>query len=177
MIITLEEAQKIFKPVTQDDLDGLETAIRTLTNNPFQNKHIRHHDLRFNSESSIKVNNEIIGLRKGDTIQISNSKINDGLFVVKVIADQEITVEGEPQFFEINCEQAVLTKVQYPPDILLGVKKLIQYDSKMVNKMGLKSKTVSRMSETYYDQNNGESINGYPASMMSFINKYKLLKW
>lgn len=177
MIISLEEAQKIFKSVTQDDLDGLEIAIRELTNNPFQNTYIRHHHLSFSGSATINVKDDIVGLRKGNTIQISDSKINDGLFVVKEINGRDITVEGEPQFFEIDCEQAVLTKVEYPPDILLGVKKLIQYDSKMVNKMGLKSKTVSRMSETYYDQNSGETINGYPAAMMSFINKYKLLKW
>lgn len=177
MIIPLEEAQKIFNVVTQDDLDGLETAIRTLTNNPFQNINIRYYNLTFNDDSKITIKDKVIGLRVGETIQISNSTLNDGLFVIEEITGQEITVQGEPQFFDLESKEATLTKVEYPNDILLGVKKLLQYDSKMIGKMGLKSKTVSRMSETYYDQNSGETINGYPAAMMSFINKYKLLKW
>lgn len=177
MIITLEEAKKIFPSVSQEDLDGIEEAIRKLTNNPFQNINVRAHHLTFSGSDTINTKEALIGLRQGETVQISNSKINDGLFVIEEIKDNKIIVEGEPQFFEIDCEEAVLTKVEYPSDILLGVKKLLKYDAKMVTKMGLKSKTVSRMSETYFDQNSGDSINGYPATMMDFTKKYNRLGW
>ena len=45
------------------------------------------------------------------------------------------------------------------------------------DKVGLKSKTVARMSETYFDQNSTETIAGYPAAMMSFIDKYRRMRW
>lgn len=177
LIISIEDAIKLYADVTQEDLDGLEIAIRTETNNPFQNKKIRFHQIRFDTENKFTVFEEVRGLRKGDTITISNSVLNHGLYVIESVDDNEITVEGKPQFFEGIDKEAFVTKVEYPADIVAGVRKLLKYEAKMANKIGLKSKTVARMSETYFDQNSGESISGYPAALMSFINKYRLMKW
>jgi len=176
MIISLEEAQEIFSGVTQDDLDGIETSIRKLTNNPFQNRKARFHELRFDGETTATVNQNVEGLRKGDTVQVSGSKWNDGLYVIKGIEGNSLTFE-EARFFTGSDRQAFITKIEYPPDIVAGVKKLLKYDAKMTDKIGLKSETVSRMSKTYYDQNSTETVNGYPAALMSFINKHRLMKW
>ena len=70
-----------------------------------------------------------------------------------------------------------MTLVEYPADILSGVVKLLKYDAKMGDKLGLKSESVSRMSKTYYDVNASENIEGYPAALMSFLDKYKELRW
>lgn len=177
MIITLEDAIKIYPNVTQADLDGLEKAIRELTNNPFQNRQVRFCQLRFDDEMTIIPFDEVEGLRAGDTIQVSGSKWNNGLYVIKEISGNTITLDGTPRLFTGTDKEAYLTKVEYPADIIAGVRKLLKYDTQMTDKMGLKSKSVSRVSETYFDQNSGETINGYPAAMMSFIDKYRLLKW
>jgi len=176
MIISLSEAKKIYKDVTQEDLDGIEIAIRKLTNNPFQNRKTRFHELRFDDEKTVHVNHNIEGIAKNDTVQISGSKWNDGLYVVEKVEGNDLTF-AEARFFTGINLQAFLTKVEYPADIISGVKKLLKYDAKMVDKIGLKSETVSRMSKTYYDQNSTETVNGYPAALMSFINKHRLLKW
>lgn len=177
MIISLDDAQKIYPDVTQEDLNGIEKAIRTLTNNPFQNRRVRFKQIRFENDTTIAVLDDIQGLRAEDTVQVSGSKWNDGLYVVDQIDVQLIKLVGNPRLFTGTDPDAFLTKVEYPADILSGVRKLLAYDVKMRDKVGLKSKTVSRMSETYYDQNSGETVNGYPAALMSFVNKYKLLKW
>ncbi len=177
MIISLDDAKKIYPDATQEDLDGIEKSIRMLTNNPFQNRKVRFKQIRFENETTIAVLGDIQGLRAEDTIQVSGSKWNDGLYVVNAIDGQLIDLRGNPRLFTGTDPDAFLTKIEYPADILSGVRKLLTYDAKMRDKVGLKSKTVSRMSETYYDQNSGESVNGYPAALMSFINKYKLLKW
>lgn len=177
MIISLEDALKICPDVTQEDLDGIEKSIRVLTNNPFQNRRVRFKRIRFENEATIAILDDIQGLRAIDTVQVSGSKWNDGLYVVDQIDGSMINLKGNSRLFTGTDPDAFLTKVEYPADILSGVRKLLAYDSKMRDKVGLKSKTVSRMSETYYDQNSGESVNGYPAALMSFINKYKLLKW
>lgn len=177
MIISLDDAKKIYPDATREDLDGIEKSIRMLTNNPFQNRKVRFKQIRFENETTIAVLGDIQGLRAEDTIQVSGSKWNDGLYVVNAIDGQLINLEGNPRLFTGTDSDAFLTKIEYPTDILSGVRKLLTYDAKMRDKVGLKSKTVSRMSETYYDQNSGESVNGYPAALMSFINKYKLLKW
>ena len=177
MIITLENAQKFNPSVTQEELDGVEKAIRKEANNPFQNLAARFHQLIFENENKIIVFDDVEGLRKGDTVQVSNSKWNDGLYVIESIEGNSITLQGEPRLFSGSNKEAFITKVEYPADIIAGVQKLLQYDAKMVDKIGLKSKTVSRMSETYFDQNSTESIAGYPAAMMSFIDKHRRMRW
>lgn len=178
MIISYVEAQRLYKNVTQQDLDGIEQSIRELTNNPFQNRRVRFESVEFVSEKEIAVlSGEIIGLRKDDTIQVSGSVLNNGLYVVEEVNKKTITLQDGSLLFEGSDSGAFVTKVKYPADIVAGVRKLLKYDAKMADKVGLKSKTVSRMSETYFDQNATENINGYPASLMSFVNKYRLLRW
>lgn len=177
MIISLEKAKEIYPDVTQDDLLGIEQAIRQETNNPFQNLNVRFFNLRFEKENKIIAFDEIEGLCTNDTIQVSNSKWNDGLYVITSVDGNTIQLEEGTRFFVGNDESAFFTKIEYPPDILFGVTKLLKYDAKMTDKIGVKSETVARMSKTYYDQNSTETIAGYPSAMMSFINKYRKMRW
>jgi len=177
MIITLEEAQSIDPNITQDDLESFEQSVRKLTNNNFQNKMVRFTDVKIESPNIIRVNEKINGLRINDTVEINYSAYNDGLYVVKTIGpDNTITVESEPFLDEIN-QRLMVTLVQYPADIKKGVKKLIEYDKKMAGKIGIKSETISRMSTTYYDVTSTENTDGYPKSLLSFLDKYKKMRW
>lgn len=177
MIITLEKAEKIYPDVTQEELDGLERAIREETNNLFQNLNVRFYQLIFEAENKTIVFDNIEGLRKGDTVQVSNSKLNDGLYVIDIVEGNAITFQGDISLFDGSNKEAFITKVEYPADIVAGVQKLLKYDHKMADKIGLKSETVARMSKTYYDQNSTETVAGYPAAMMSFLDKYRLMRW
>lgn len=176
MIISLDDAQKLDSSIVQDDLDAFETSVRELTNNNFQNTHVRFKSIAFISENSILVKENIIGLRQGDTLEINYSHYNDGLYVVDGIVGQEISVQGMP-FFVANSHNAMATLVQYPADVKRGIKKLIEYDKKMAGKIGIKSETISRMSTTYYDVNATENTEGYPSSLLSFLSKYEKMRW
>lgn len=176
MIITLEEARKLNPDIEQDDLDAFETSVRELTNNNFQNKHVRFKGVEFVSDNIILVKEVIRGLRVGDTIEVNYSHYNDGLFTVASIAGKQITVTGTP-LFEANSGLAMVTKVEYPSDIKRGIKKLIEYDVKMADKVGIKSETISRMSTTYYDVNGSDNTDGYPSSLLSFLEKYEKMRW
>ena len=176
MIITLGDARAIDDSITQDDLDAFEVAFRSLTNNSFQNKHIRFKDIEFVGENLIAVNDPIVGLKVGDTIEVNYSHYNDGLYVIESIDGKQIKVQGTP-FFVANTGGSMLTLVQYPADIARGIKKLIAYDKKMASKIGIKSESISRMSITYYDVNASENIDGYPASLLSFLTKYEKMRW
>ena len=176
MIITLGDARLIDYNVTQEDLDAFEVAFRSLTNNNFQNKHIRFKDIEFVGTNLIAIQDPIVGLKVGDTIEVNYSHYNDGLFVIEEIAGKQIKVQGTP-FFVANTGGSMLTLVQYPADIARGIKKLIEYDKKMASKIGIKSESISRMSITYYDVNASENVDGYPASLVSFLQKYEKMRW
>lgn len=175
MIINLDEALKLDATVTQETCDGLEIMVRKLTNNNFQLTKFRLLDLKL-SENTIKSSNGRMDVfRPGDTIEINETDYNDGLYVVESVSDGVITVHGD-FITEINSG-AIATKVSYPTDVLVGIKKLIAYDAKMRDKAGIKSETIARWSVTYYDVTATESSEGYPVSLLGFLNKYKKLRW
>ncbi|WP_429247482.1 hypothetical protein ACQSL2_02590 [Lactococcus lactis subsp. lactis] len=188
MIITLDEAQKIKPDLTQETLDGLEQSIRALTHNKFQNLNIRFYQFKVTNENTLEFNDTLSFLRVGETIEISNTwsqtgsglnqdmGVNDGLYVIEEITDKTIKLK-DAKLFNGNFQSAFITKISYPPDIVEGVKRLLQYDVSMGDKLGIKSESIARMNITYYDMNSSESINGYPASLFGFLKKYKKMRW
>lgn len=175
MIISLDEALKLDADATQETCDGLETMVRKLTNNNFQLIKFRIRGLRL-SGSTIKANSGRLDIFKtGDTIEINGTDYNNGLYVVESVSDDAITIRGD--FITETNSVAIATKVSYPADVLTGVKKLIAYDAKMRDKAGIKSETVARWSVTYYDVTATESSEGYPVSLLGFLDKYRKLRW
>ena len=176
MIIPLVDAKLIDENITQEDLDAFESSVRRLTNNNFQNRYVRFEDISYIDGDRIKVNEKIEGLRVNDTVEINYSKYNDGLYTVEEIKDKEIKLKGR-LLHEFDFAGVMLTKVEYPPDIVSGIKKLINYDKKMAGKTGIKSESISRMSITYYDVNGTDNTEGYPSSLLSFLKKYQKMRW
>lgn len=177
MILKLLDAQAINPSVTQSDLDAFEQAVRALTHNNFQDTNVRGYELTFTGQIITIARGSTKGLRVGDTIEVNDTLYNNGLYVVKTITLTSLEVEVATPFIDETCIKGIVTKVAYPADIITGVKKLIEYDVKMGGKAGIKSETISRMSVTYYDVNSTENVDGYPAALLSFLKKYKKMRW
>lgn len=175
MIIDLDTARVFKVDVTQEELNGLEEAIRAYTSNNFQVRNVRLEDVVFTS-SLITSPDSTLGFKEGNTIQVSNDKYNNGLYVIKAVEDNRLTFETD-SFIPHKATDTLVTLVKYSADILFGVQKLLKYSAKMDDKIGVKSESISRMSKTYYDVNATENIEGYPAALMTFLNKYKKLRW
>lgn len=176
MIITLTEATDIDENIKQDDLDAFESAVRQLTNNNFQDRRIRFKNISIEDPDTLILPEVPKGIREGDTIEINYSQFNNGLYVIEELDGDRVKVSGA-QFFDEQNKDVMGTLVSYPPDIKRGVKKLIQYDLKMADKIGIKSETVSRMSKTYYDVNVTDNTDGYPKALLSFLDKYEKMRW
>lgn len=176
MIISLTEAQKLDPEILQEDLDAFEQSVRQLTNNNFQNTAVRLNNIAIQEPNLIKVKDPIKGLRVGDTVEVNYSSYNDGLYTVEEILEEAIKVVEE-SFLEEESNDLMVTLVSYPADIKRGIKKLIEYDKKMASKVGIKSETISRMSTTYYDVSAAENTEGYPSNLLSFLKKYKKMRW
>jgi hypothetical protein len=175
MIISLEEALKLDTDATQETCDGLETMVRNLTNNNFQLTKFRIRSLQLSGSTIQASSGRVDIFQPGDTIEINGTDYNDGLYVVESVSDNVITVRGD--FITEANSGAIATKVSYPADVLTGIKKLIAYDAKMRDKAGIKSETVARWSVTYYDVTAAESSEGYPVSLLGFLDKYRKLRW
>ena len=149
--------------VLEAKLQALELLIRKYTNNNFQNRNIRYScDIESN-----KLMFTSLYLKEGDTIQISESKYNNGLYVIKSL-NGGMTLDKD-----IYDESNVLvTKVEYPMDVQMGVVNLIKWDEENRNKVGIQSETISRHSVTYFNMDGDNSIVGYPKSLVGFLKPY-----
>ena len=166
MIITVEELKQVseLSNIPDEQLtvmcEGIEDFIRQYTNNNFIVKNVT-----FNTPSLNGKLDTVSPLFKvGDTVLISNSKYNNGVYVIN---DLDGTLDKE--LFDDDNNKVTLVK--YPPSIKLGVVKLLQYNAKMDSKVGISSESLSRHSVSYA-QPSSDSIGGYPANLMSFLKPY-----
>lgn len=145
-------------------LKAVEQLIRSYTNNNFQNRFVR-----FQARS---LTDRVFGtspfLKVGDTVQITQSKVNDGLYVITEISDAYIRLDTE--LFEMDLN--LITKVEYPDDVKDGVIELMKWEAKNRQKVGIKSETLSRHSVTYYDQDTSNQAMGYPVTLLGFLKPY-----
>ncbi len=171
MIVSVDEILKLPEYIGQDrnmvkeKLDALELMIRKYTNNNFQNRNIR-----FLAESnSSKLYGVSPFLKIGDTIQISESGVNDGLYVITDIEEDATVVDGE--LFSVPYN--LVTKVQYPADIKQGILNLMKWEATSRDKVGIKQETLSRHSVTYFDLDSNNQVMGFPVSLLGFLEPYK----
>ncbi|MBQ3834594.1 MAG: hypothetical protein II816_03680 [Elusimicrobia bacterium] len=175
MIVNIETLQAIpvFSDLSEDELvsmaKGIELAIRAYTNNNFQNRYIRFEaaslsDKCFGSSPFLKV---------GDTVQISQSNVNDGLYVITEITNDYITLDSE--LFAVDSN--LITKVEYPVDVVQGVINLMKWEVENREKVGIKSETLSRHSVTYYDQDANNTAMGYPVALLGFLKPYMKVRF
>lgn len=172
MIMTVDELRQF---VTTDEADqalearlqALELLVRAYTNNNFQKRAFRAvavamagHNLLVQGANPFKT---------GDTLQITESELNDGLVTVSTSSNDAITVNEE-----LYDESAiVVTKVVYPADIKLGVANMLKWQLENGDKVGVASETISRHSVTYFDMAGDNSTMGFPKSVLGFLRPYK----
>lgn len=172
MIMTVEELKSFIKTEEDDrtlraKLSAIELLIRKYTNNNFQKRN-------FMAVCNI-IDNVLKPIdsklfNQGDTIQISESAYNDGLYVVDALESASMTLNHADL---IDESRVLVTKVVYPDDIKMGVVNMIKWDLENRDKVGVQSETISRHSVTYFNMDGDNSIIGYPKSLVGFLKPYK----
>ena len=172
MIVKLEDVMCLPEFVNADadqvqkKLDALEVMVRKYTNNNFQNRNIR-----FTASSDGYILNGCHQfIRIGDTLQISDSEVNDGLYVVTETDLDAGIVTVDKELFAVDYN--LVTKIVYPADVVDGVINLMKWENSMREKVGIQSEMLSRHSVTYFNQDANNQVMGYPASLMGFLKAY-----
>ena len=166
MIVTLEELKGVSELSNIPDnqliemIEGIEDFIRHHTNNNFINRNVT-----FNTPSTNgKLNTVSPMFKVGDTVLISKSTYNDGVYVIE-------NMDGTLNESLFDSKDNKITLIQYPKSVKSGVIKLLKYDVQMADKVGISSESISRHSVTY-SQPQTDAINGYPSYLMSFLKPY-----
>lgn len=170
MIISVERAKSLITfPGWTDEkiamkLKAVEQTIRAYTNNNFQDR-----DYRRTADiiGGLFLVEALTPFNIGDTVQISDSRLNKGLFTVRTADDSTFTVEET-----VKDENDVLvTKVAYPADVIDCCVNLMEWEVNNRGKVGIKSETLSRHSVTYEDS--ASMFMGYPASLLGCLKPYR----
>ena len=152
-------------------LESIEIVIREFTHNNFQNRNIR---FKASSEGNDLICKPFF-VKEGDTIQISQSKANDGLYVIEKVEDDRLTVDRE--LFTVPCN--LVTKVEYPEDVRQCVVDLFEWKMNHGAKIGIKSEseTLSRHSESVTYEDRATLFMGYPVGILNGLALHKKARW
>ena len=168
MIITVEDLKKQVTCNDADDLittrlEAIEAVIRAYTNNNFQQR-----EVRFAGRSeNLNVYGSPRFFAVGDTVQVSGSGVNDGLYTVKSVHGDHLELD-RPLF---TVDSNLVTKIKYPADVAQCAVDLFKWKQTMGDKVGVKSETLSRHSVTYEDS--ATLYMGYPVGILNGLNLYR----
>lgn len=169
MIVSVEKLKQHIETtledeVLEDKLLALELLVRKYTNNNFQQRNVRKTCVIM----SQKLYMQKSIFRTGDTVQISETSYNDGVYTVTSVDGNMIEL-NEPL---IDEAYALVTLVKYPADVQQGVINLMKWDLENRDKVGITSETISRHSVTYFNMDGDNSTMGFPKSLMGFLKPY-----
>lgn len=146
-------------------LAAIESKIRRYTNNPF---HVREARVETASREGALCSLSPY-FREGDTVEITKSGLNDGLYVV--VAGEDGALKLDAELFDVPFNRVTL--VRYPLDVIEGALGMYEYDQRMDNKRGIASESLSRHSVTYVQPSGTTSITGYPDDVTAFLKPYR----
>lgn len=171
MLISADNLKKLypkFKEIDDDlltrKLSVIESAIRSHTNNNFQNRLVRFNGAIVDG----KILWETGYLSVGDTIQISDG-INKGLYTIKSVSD---TIETNEPLYDYPMQ--LITKIEYPIEVIEGAIDLLDWEllQKGKENTGVASETISRHSVSYVQRTDDNTIKGYPIELFNFCDDY-----
>ncbi len=173
MIISVEKAKELVRfPDGWGDekikmkLLAVEQTIRAYTNNNFQNRGFR---VQADIAAGVFMSESLIPFSVGDTVQVSESRFNKGLYTVYTVDDLTFMVDEGTR-----DEDAVLvTKIEYPADVVACCVNLMEWEVNNRGKVGVQSETLSRHSVTYFNMDGANQVMGYPASLLGCLKAYR----
>ena len=174
MIISVEKAKDLISfPENWTDekikmkLLAVEQTIRAYTNNNFQNRGFR---VQADIAAGVFMSESPIPFSVDDTVQVSESRYNKGLFVVSEVNDTTFMVNEDTR----DENDVLVTKIEYPADVVNCCVELMEWTVNFAGKVGIKSETLSRHSVTYEDS--ATMFMGYPAALLGCLKPYRKVR-
>lgn len=172
MIISVEKARALidFDGWTDEKVEmklkAVEQTIRAYTNNNFQDRGYR---VTASIRDGVIVTDCPVPFSVGDVVEIGESEINDGLYTIDSVDDNEFAVVED-----VRDEDSVLiTKIVYPADVIDCCVNLLEWERHNRAKVGVQSETLSRHSVTYFNMGAADQVMGYPAALLGCLKAYR----
>ncbi len=147
-------------------LEALEIAIRQETHNTFTERFFSH-ETAIKDGVMLSTNRHI---SVGDTVLISGMPYGNGIYTVM----EESKLNPDPD----DTEYAVLHRVIYPPDVVMGCVDIMKYKLSRAAqqadaKAGISSETISRHSVSFAGEDAFSGVFGVPERLVKFLDRYR----
>lgn len=173
MVISLEKCKELvgFPESWTDEkivmkLQAIEQTIRAYTNNNFQHRGFR---VSAHVIGGVFTAGSPIPFSAGDTVQVSESQYNNGLYTVSEVNGETFTVAEDCR----DDDMALVTLVRYPADVVACAVDLMAWEIQSRDKVGVQSETISRHSVTYFNQDAANQVMGYPVALLGCLKAYR----
>ncbi len=179
--MTVEEVRKYIQTDITDEelavrLSALELSIRKYTNNNFQKRAVR---VMADISGKEIILDTTVPFKVGDTVQISHSDLNEGLYTVNEVKGIGFTVNEE-----VTEEKDIIcTLVDYPLDVKMGAVNILKWQLKNEaaangdkSAMPIQSESISRHSVTYAQDSTESDLSvdfGVPNKYLAFLKGYR----
>ena len=176
MIISVEKAKEFVNLEGWTDakiemkLKAIEQTIRAYTNNNFQDRGYR---VRASIQGGAIVSSAPMPFSANDTVQISESVYNNGLYtLLRVLDDTAYAVSDLKDDMDV-----LITKVAYPADVIECALNMLEWEKEHRAKVGIQSETLSRHSVSYFNMDGANQTMGYPSSLLGCLKPYRKLRF
>ena len=71
-------------------------------------------------------------------------------------------------------EYNLTTKIEYPEAVISTVVNILSWDEKYGSKMGIQSESIGRHSVSYFQQNEQNSLGGYPIHLFNPLKQFMM---
>ena len=172
MIISVEKAKELisFNGWTDEKIKmkllAVEQTIRAYTNNNFQDRGFR---VQADIAAGVFMSESLTPFEVGDTVQVSETRYNNGLFTVSEAEDTTFMVDEDTR----DEENVLVTKVVYPADVVACCVNLLEWEVNNRGKVGIQSETLSRHSVSYFNMDSNNQVMGYPVSLLGCLKPYR----
>lgn len=179
--MTVEDIRKYIDTDITDEvlavkLSALELSIRRYTNNNFQKRAVR---VMADISGKEIILDTAVPFKVGDTVQISHSDLNEGLYTVNEVKSAAFTVNEE-----VTEEKDIIcTLVDYPLDVKMGAVNILKWQLKNEaaangdkSAMPIQSESISRHSVTYAQDSTESDLSvdfGVPNKYLAFLKGYR----
>ncbi len=163
-LLAMNEFASMGEQFLQSKLDALEELVRAYTNNNFQVRAARF----YGKSEGMYVYGASEYIEEGDTVQLTQSRVNDGLYTVAEVTDEYTKLDRKL----FDADYNLVTKVVYPAAVKSGLIDLMKWEVTNRDRLGVQSETISRHSVTYFSMDGDSSTMGYPAYLFGFLKPY-----
>ena len=175
-ILQIKDSDSPYDDVIDELIPAIQDWIVEYCNNNFLDDRVEYSGSTFSFATNTITDSESgfsdEGFTSNDDIYVAGTDGNDGHYHVNTAAAGTLTLSTSTLVTESAGDYVTITRVIWPQGVQLAAAKMIMYDIKRMNQMGIASETKGDYSVQFAVMKN----QGYPDSILGMLIPYRYMK-